>query len=107
MRIKGIGITQKYVFPSSEATRKPLPPPVSRRPAWFDGRFWDTAVYHRETLLPGMEGQGPALLTSGQSTVVIAPHYRFRIDGVGTLVATRLIKSEQSQLAEISEVGKR
>jgi N-methylhydantoinase A/oxoprolinase/acetone carboxylase beta subunit len=107
IRVKGTGITQKYVFPSSAATRKPLPPPVSMRPAWFDGRFWETAVYHRETLLPGMEGQGPALLTSGQSTVVIAPHYRFRIDGVGTLIATRLIKSEQNQLAEISEVEKR
>jgi N-methylhydantoinase A/oxoprolinase/acetone carboxylase beta subunit len=99
VRVNGTGVTQKYVFPSSEATRKPLPLPVSMRPAWFDGRFWETAVYHRETLLPGMEGQGPALLTSGQSTVVIAPHYRFRIDGVGTLIATRLIKSEQNQLA--------
>lgn len=64
-------------------------------------------MYHRETLLPGMEGRGPAILTSGQSTVVITPHYRFRIDGVGTLIANRLIKTEQNYLAERSAVEKR
>jgi N-methylhydantoinase A/oxoprolinase/acetone carboxylase beta subunit len=107
VRVNGTGITQKYVFPSSEATWKPLPPPVSMRPALFDGRLWEASVYHRETLLPGMEGQGPAILTSGQSTVVITPHYRFRIDGVGTLIANRVIKTEQNYLAERSAVEKR
>jgi 5-oxoprolinase (ATP-hydrolysing) len=37
-----------------------------------------------------MQGHGPALIVSGQSTTVIPPHYRFAIDGVGTLIATRL-----------------
>lgn len=103
VRVNAAGITQKHTFPSPQAVRKPLPPPISTRSAWFADRSWETAIYHRETLLPGMEGQGPAILISGQSTVVITPHYRFRIDGVGTLIATRIVTTEQNQLAEISE----
>ncbi|WP_263368059.1 hydantoinase B/oxoprolinase family protein [Edaphobacter bradus] len=102
VRVNAAGITQKHTFPSPQAVPKPLPPPVSTRSAWFAGRPWETAIYHRKTLLPGMEGQGPAIVTSGESTVVITPHYRFRIDGVGTLVATRIVAAGKDQLAEMS-----
>jgi 5-oxoprolinase (ATP-hydrolysing) len=37
-----------------------------------------------------MQGNGPALVVSGQSTTIIPPHYSFAIDGVGTLIAARL-----------------
>jgi len=60
--------------------------------------MWDTAIHHRERLLPGMEGQGPAIIASGESTVVITPNYRFRIDGVGTLIATRIASDDQNEL---------
>ena len=100
VRVNAAGITRKHTFPSPQAIRQPLPPPVITRSARFAGHSWETAIYHRETLLPGMEGQGPAIITSGQSTVVITPDYRFRIDGVGTLIATRIVEAEQNQLAE-------
>jgi N-methylhydantoinase B/oxoprolinase/acetone carboxylase alpha subunit/N-methylhydantoinase A/oxoprolinase/acetone carboxylase beta subunit len=102
VRVNAAGITQKPTFPSLQVVSQPLPRPVSTRPAWFAGRSWETAIYHWETLLPGMEGQGPAILTSGESTVVITPHYRFRIDDVGTLVATRIEAADQNQLAAVS-----
>lgn len=102
VRVSAAGITQKHMFPSPQAVPQPMPPALGTRSAWFAGRAWETAIYHREALLPGMEGQGPAILTSGQSTVVIPPHYRFRIDGVGTLVATRIVTTEQNRLVEIS-----
>jgi N-methylhydantoinase B/oxoprolinase/acetone carboxylase alpha subunit/N-methylhydantoinase A/oxoprolinase/acetone carboxylase beta subunit len=102
VRVNAAGITRKPTFPSLPVVSQPLPPPVCTRPAWFAGRSWETAIYHRETLSPGMEGQGPAILTSGESTVVITPHYRFRIDGIGTLVATRIEAAHQNQLAEMS-----
>ena len=102
VRVNAAGITQKPMFPSSQVLSQPLPPPVSTRPAWFGGRSWNTAIYHRETLLPGMEGLGPAIITSGESTVVITPNYRFRIDGVGTLIATRIVAADQNELAGTS-----
>jgi N-methylhydantoinase A/oxoprolinase/acetone carboxylase beta subunit len=107
VRVNAAGITRKHTFPSPQAIRQPLPPPVITRSARFAGHSWETAIYHRETLLPGMEGQGPAIITSGQSTVVITPDYRFRIDGVGTLIATRIVEAEQNQLAEEISAGER
>jgi 5-oxoprolinase (ATP-hydrolysing) len=98
VRVNAAGITQKPVFPSSEVLSRPLPPPVSMRPAWFSGRLWDTAIHHRERLLPGMEGEGPAIIASGESTVVITPNYRFRIDGVGALIATRIVPGDENEL---------
>jgi N-methylhydantoinase A/oxoprolinase/acetone carboxylase beta subunit/N-methylhydantoinase B/oxoprolinase/acetone carboxylase alpha subunit len=94
VRINAAGITQKPTFPSPLATVKPLPPPLTTRPAWFAGRSHETAIYHRESLLPGMEGEGPAIITSGESTVVITPSYSFCIDGAGSLIAKRIAASE-------------
>jgi N-methylhydantoinase A/oxoprolinase/acetone carboxylase beta subunit len=89
VRVNASGITQKHSFAPAECASQPLPPPLSTRESYFGGRLWTTAVYHRETLLAGMEGDGPAILSGGESTVVIAPGFRFRIDGAGTLVAQR------------------
>ncbi len=89
VRVNASGITQKFSFAHAECLSQPLPPPVSTREAYFGGRLWQTAVHHRELLLPGMKGEGPAILSGGESTVVITPDFRFRIDGVGTLVAQR------------------
>jgi len=89
VRVNASGITQKYSFAPAECTNRPLPPPISVREAHFGGRLWQTAIYHRELLLPGMEGEGPAILSGGESTVVVTPDFRFRIDGVGTLIAER------------------
>lgn len=89
VRVNAIGMTQKHTFSSADVARKPLPLPQSIRPVWFNGAATETAIYHREALPPGTEGEGPAVITGGQSTIVITPAFRFRIDGVGTLIATR------------------
>jgi len=95
VRVNAAGITRKYEFAPVEAVRRSLPEPVSAREAWFRDRFWETAVFHREQLMPGMEGIGPAIVSGGEATVVVPPNFRFRIDGVGTLVATRTGAAEQ------------
>jgi 5-oxoprolinase (ATP-hydrolysing) len=102
VRVNGTGITEKPVFPCSDAASCPLPPPMSTHSAWFAGGWHDTAIYHREKLLPGMQGQGPAMITSGESTVIITPHYQFRIDGAGSLIATR-VSSSAHQVANSHE----
>jgi N-methylhydantoinase A/oxoprolinase/acetone carboxylase beta subunit len=105
VRVNAAGITQKHVFARAHEAGQLLPAPVTTRPAWFGDRFWATAVYHREQLLPGMEGDGPAIVSGGESTVVITPHFRFRIDGIGTLIATRIGSAEQHQAAEVSAMS--
>jgi N-methylhydantoinase A/oxoprolinase/acetone carboxylase beta subunit len=90
LRVKAIGRTNKPDLPSAEADLCNLPNSSSVKKTHFGRRAFSTPVYHRELLAAGMHGNGPALVVSGQSTTVIPPHYRFAIDGVGTLVATRL-----------------
>jgi N-methylhydantoinase A/oxoprolinase/acetone carboxylase beta subunit len=90
LRVKAIGRTNKPALPSAETELRALPQPSSVRRAHFGRRAIETPVYHRELLSAGMQGQGPALVVSGQSTTLIPPHYHFAIDGVGTLIATRM-----------------
>jgi N-methylhydantoinase A/oxoprolinase/acetone carboxylase beta subunit len=102
VRVNAAGITRKYSFPSSSCDPQPLPVASATRPAWFGGNWRDTPLYHSEQLNSGMEGAGPAIITSGQSTIVIPPSFGFRINGKGNLIATRVKLGEQHQLAEIS-----
>jgi N-methylhydantoinase A/oxoprolinase/acetone carboxylase beta subunit len=90
LRVKAIGRTNKPALPGAETDFRGLPDPSSVRKTHFGRRAIATPVYHRELLAAGMKGQGPALIVSGQSTTVIPPHYGFTIDGVGTVIATRL-----------------
>ena len=100
LRVKAIGRTSKPTLPNAHASLRDLPKASSVRPTHFGRRAVSTSVYHRELLSPGMQGHGPALVVSGQSTTIIPPHYRFAIDGVGTLIATRLHprKAERKRL---------
>ncbi len=102
VRVDAAGITQRHVFPAAEAVSRPFPMPATTRQVWFGEGFWETAIYHRDQLLPGMESVGPAIVSGGESTVVITPNFRFRIDGVGTLVATRSRAAERKGVKDAS-----
>jgi N-methylhydantoinase A/oxoprolinase/acetone carboxylase beta subunit len=103
LRVKAIGRTNKPQLSNADATPRNLPEPSSIRSTHFGRRPLATPIYHRELLSAGMHGHGPALVVSGQSTTVIPPHYRFAIDGVGTLIATQLeSRSAKTKTAEIS-----
>jgi N-methylhydantoinase A/oxoprolinase/acetone carboxylase beta subunit len=97
LRVKAIGRTDKPTLPHREVSPRAMPEPSAVRASYFSRRAVQTPIYHRELLSSGMEGVGPALIVSGQSTTVIPPHYGFSIDGAGTLVATRA----QSRSAKI------
>lgn len=89
VRLDAIGTTRKHNFPSADARPRRLPAPSRIRPARFGGRTWDTAFFRREDLTAGMGGLGPSIIIGAAATVVITPRFRFFIDGVGTLIATR------------------
>ena len=56
-----------------------------RRPAYFDGKFHDTAVYDRYALSPGQTLEGPAIIEERESTTIIAPGDRLTIDATRNL----------------------
>jgi N-methylhydantoinase A len=62
--------------------------PAGRRRAWFDGAWRDTPVYRREHLGIGAELVGPAIVEQLDSTTVIEPGDRVRVDADGNLEIT-------------------
>jgi N-methylhydantoinase A len=44
------------------------------------GGYHDIAVYNRYGLLPGTSFAGPAIVEERESTVIVGPDCRFRID---------------------------
>ena len=61
------------------------PAPVGRRRAWFDGTWHDTPVYRREQLGAGAALTGPAIVEQLDTTTVIEPGDRMRVDVLGNL----------------------
>ena len=59
--------------------------PVGRRRAWFDGTWHDTPVYRREQLGAGAALTGPAIVEQLDTTTVIEPGDRVRVDVLGNL----------------------
>jgi len=62
--------------------------PAGRRRAWFDGDWHDTPIYQREQLAVGTELQGPAIVEQLDTTTVIEPGDRVRVDALGNLEIT-------------------
>jgi N-methylhydantoinase A len=57
------------------------------RPVYFDGDGWvDTAVYERDLFAPGMRFEGPAIVEERESTCVIQPGNRARVDEYQSLI---------------------
>jgi len=91
LRVKATGRTEKPSLAAGHAYSEsaPLPEPTAIRSAIFNKRAIPTPIFHRDNLAPGMSGAGPALIITGQSTNVITPNFRWRIDAPGTLIAER------------------
>jgi len=61
----------------------------STREVWFGGESIATPVYRREKLIAGWQGVGPAMIVESNSTTVIDPGWRARVNAYGHLVLTR------------------
>ncbi|WP_315718747.1 MULTISPECIES: hydantoinase/oxoprolinase family protein [unclassified Bradyrhizobium] len=62
---------------------------LGSRNAWFDGQWWDTAIYARLDLPVGTEVAGPAILEQPDATTVIAPGFKARVDQFGNVIVER------------------
>ncbi len=76
--------------PPVTATRAPLPGPAlkGRRRCWSEerGGFVEAGVFDRYRLQPGDVVEGPAVVEERESTAVIGPGGRARVDRQGNLV---------------------
>ncbi|WP_431284760.1 hydantoinase/oxoprolinase family protein [Humitalea sp. 24SJ18S-53] len=59
------------------------------RPAWFGGRWQETAIWSRLDLPVGAVVQGPAILEQPDATVVVNPGLAARVDGLGNIILER------------------
>ncbi len=74
----------------SQAPRKPQRPALLRRkPVWFDGKQFDTAIYERARLDPGAEFRGPGVVVEYSSTTVVPPDFSCKVDREGNLILKR------------------
>ena len=62
--------------------------PIGKRSAYCPvvRKFVDHAVYRRDTLGPGFEAQGPAIIEENESTTVVNSHCRVTLDEHGSLL---------------------
>ncbi len=75
----------------AEQPDRPAPPP-SRGQAVRDtatGGVSDWAVYDRHDLLPGATLRGPAIVAEPETSTLVGPGWRCRVDGLGTLELVR------------------
>ena len=49
--------------------------------------------------MPGTIAEGPAVIAGGQATVVIPPHFSFRVDEFGNVVAVRSVARQRRRRA--------
>jgi N-methylhydantoinase A len=61
---------------------------IERRPVWFEQRWQDTPVYRRERLPGDTALDGPVIVEQLDTTIVIEPGNRARLDAVGNLVVS-------------------
>ncbi|BEP17854.1 hydantoinase/oxoprolinase family protein [Pyrofollis japonicus] len=88
-RIVAIGAIPKPQLPRGE--EKPhRPEPRRSRRVFFEETGWvDTPVYWRPELRPGAEIEGPAIIESDESTILVPPSHVARVDGFFSVRITR------------------
>jgi N-methylhydantoinase A len=81
VRVTAVGRTPKPNLPE-RALVDAEAVPASRREVWFDGEAGPvlTEIYERQSLLPGMAVQGPAIVEQLDSTTVIPPGSSASVD---------------------------
>jgi len=88
VRLRAMGRTYKPERSSNQVMAEhPLPTPVKVSHVVFDRTTVQTPVYHRNQLSPGMGGQGPTVIISGESTNILPPGWKWHVDRTGTIVA--------------------
>jgi N-methylhydantoinase A len=97
VRIKARGSSDKPVLEQRQASVQTIQAaPTAQRPAIFadtstgSAVTHTTAIYQRETLTPGMQISGPAIITQYDTTTVLPPRWRGQVDEIGNVIIERV-----------------
>jgi len=63
--------------------------PAGRRTARFDGKDIATPVYARNRLAQGQTIDGPAIIEERETTIIILPGWRAKVDSIGCIMASK------------------
>jgi N-methylhydantoinase A len=85
LRTVAIGKRSSAALPHSDSKAVGLPRANSRRQVHFNGWF-DTPVYLRGDLAPGMQFDGPAIVEQSDTTTVVEPDMKVTVDAKGNLL---------------------
>jgi N-methylhydantoinase A len=88
VRADARGVVDPPALESDRPVATDTPDPTRSRDVTFEGTVRETAVYDREALAPGHEFDGPALVTGGETTLVLPPDHRATVDRAGNVVVT-------------------
>ena len=86
LRTVVVGTRSSDALPHGKAGADGTPMPVSRRQVHFGKAWHDTPVYARDTFVPGMELDGPAIVEQSDTTTVIEPDMTLTVDKHGNLL---------------------
>jgi N-methylhydantoinase A len=87
LRVKAIGLTEKPALPELEKQGKPLSRAMlDERWMIFDNQKHKARIYDRQSLEPGHEFDGPAVIVDYESTAVLPPGWRVKVDKFGHLI---------------------
>jgi N-methylhydantoinase A len=89
VRLKGVGVTDKPPLPRAESLTRKAARPHHRAAAWLGAKKQEIPIYERESLLPGMKFDGPALLTEYGSTTLVPALWRAAVDAWHSLIIQR------------------
>ncbi len=90
-KLEAVGLVQKPRLPSGQMVEH-RPEPAGRREVYFEDEGWrPTPIYRREKLRPGAVVEGPAIIESYESTVLVPPGFTSRVDSWYSLI----IRSEE------------
>lgn len=85
LKTSGRGIRPQRQRPAGRLVAATLAMPAARRPVYFDG-WRDTNIYDRAQLVPGNVFAGPAIIEQVDTTAVIEPDMRARVDVYGNIL---------------------
>ena len=85
LRTTTTGVRPETSRAAAEITAATTPRPASQRDVYFD-RWHKAAVYWRPDLVPGDVFEGPAIIEQADTTSVIEPGMKVRVDGLGNIL---------------------
>jgi len=85
LKTSGRGIRPQVQRPAGLPVAATPAVPATTRPVYFDG-WRDTAIYDRVQLVPGNVFAGPAIVEQVDTTAVIEPDMRARVDIFGNIL---------------------